>query len=223
MGFVKDTNPRLRRNVKNIKISINGHLLKSSNDVRLLGVQFQTNNRFIKHVNNRLLKAKRAKFHISKILKNKCVPKVIKCSVYKLYIRPIITYASPVWCRPPSISSHQMERLRIFERSCLKSAANIKRPQGTFKHISVKAIYSQANCMRIDRFIAKNHVNFFNKIRHSNIDKFNMITNNISHGSYPNINHIHNLHENGQLILNDQMLLFHQRYNGNGTVYKTAQ
>lgn len=223
MGFVRDTSPKLRRNAKKMKISINGHIVEPSNVVRLLGVRFQTNNRFINHVNTQLTKAKRAKFHISKILKNKYIPRNVKCTMYKLFIRPILTYASPVWCMPPSLSSHQMEKLRIFERACLKSAANIKRPIGTYKHVNIKKIYSQARCMRIDRFIAKNNTNFFQKIRQTNEDKFNMITNLASQGPYPNINHIHVLHENGQLILNDQLLLFHQRYNGNGSVYNTGQ
>lgn len=223
MGYVRDTNSRLRSKAKNIKITINGNLIPHSNNVRLLGVQFQTNNRFTRHVNIRIQKAKGARFHTAKLLRNKFIPISIKCSIYKQFLRPILTYASPVWCRPPSISSHQMERLRKFERDCLRSAANIKRPRGSFKHINIKAIYSQTNCMRIDRFIAKNHVNFFQRIRLSNREKFNTIINQVSNGPYPNIDHIHTLHESGNLILNDQMLLFHQRYNGNGLVYNTGQ
>ena len=69
LGMARDTNPRLRRCTRQIKISISGHVLQASNDIRLLGVRVQTNNRFTKHVELRIQKARRAKFHIGGMLK----------------------------------------------------------------------------------------------------------------------------------------------------------
>lgn len=206
-----------------MKISISGHALQAKNDIRLLGVRVQTNNRFTRHVESRIQKARRAKFHIGGILRNKHVDKRIKCMVYKLYIRPILTYAAPVWCRPPAVSAHQMERLRIFERSCLRSAANVHRPRGQYKHVRIGRIYSAARCIRIDRFVARNHIRFFAKVKSSSNTKFSQIADRPVPGTYPPIDHIRDLHERGLLVQNDQMLLFHQRYSGNGLVYNTGQ
>lgn len=186
-------------------------------------VRVQTNNRFTKHVASRIQKARRAKFHIGGMLRNRHVDVRIKCMVYKLYIRPILTHAAPVWCRPPSVSAHQMEKFRIFERSCLRSAANIHRPRGQYRPARIGSIYSAARCARIDRFVARNHIRFFTGVRSSGDTKFSQITDRSVPGPYPPIDHIRDLHERGTLVQNDQMLLFHQRYSGNRLVYNTGQ
>lgn len=72
----------------------------------------------------------------------------IKCMLYKLYIRLILIYAAPVWCRLPAVSAHQMERFRIFKRSCPRSAANIRRPRGQFKLVRIGSIYALTDLLR---------------------------------------------------------------------------
>lgn len=223
LGMARDTNPGLRRRTRHMAISIAGHALRAKDDIRLLGVRVQTNNRFTKHIELRIQKARRAKFHIGGLLRNKHVDTHIKCMVYKLYIRPILTFAAPVWCRPPQVSAHQMERLRVFERACLRSAANIQRPRGQFRHVRVGRIYSESRCPRIDRFVAQNHIRFFTRVSTSDNFKFSQITGRSVPGPYPPINHVHDLHERGFLVCNNQMLLFHQRYSGDGLVYNTGQ
>lgn len=101
LGQVRDTTRKLRRETRNMKISIRGHLLEHRNDIRLLGLQVQTNNRFTKNVKIRLQKARKTKFLLKRILGNKHIDNSIKTNIYKLYIRPILMYASPVWCRQP--------------------------------------------------------------------------------------------------------------------------
>lgn len=127
MGQIRDTNVKIRRNTKLMKIFVNGHRIEPRTDIRLLGLQLQTNNRFTKNINIRLKKAKSAKFLLNRISRNSHIDTNIKTTMYKMYIRPILMYAAPVWCRQPQTSSHQMELLRVFERGCLRSTANIKR------------------------------------------------------------------------------------------------
>lgn len=69
MGLAKDTNPKLRQLCRNMKIKINGTIIKQSSNIRLLGVQFQSNNRFTENVKLRLQKAGRAKFCLKRLLK----------------------------------------------------------------------------------------------------------------------------------------------------------
>lgn len=49
-------------------------------------------------------KGLRAKFHLGGILRNRCIEKRIKCSMYKLNIRPI-SFGGSVWCRQPPTSA----------------------------------------------------------------------------------------------------------------------
>lgn len=226
MGLVKDTKARLRKNSRNMKMQINGTQIKHSNNIRLLGVQFQTNNRFTKNIKIRINKARKAKASLNRILRNSTIDKKIKTNIYKIYIRPILMYGAPTWCLPPSVSSHQMELLRTFERGCLRSTANIRRDIGSFKHIKIQRIYDESGCIRIDRFIMQRHINFYNRCKHSGNIKFKYGNNstNRQNGPYNHISHLFDLNERGLLLANENLLLFHRRYNNQpGTVYNTGQ
>lgn len=224
LGQAKDTNPRLRKNTRNIKIMINGHLIKPSGDIRLLGLQLQTNNRFTKNITIRINKARTTKFHLNKIFRNKNINTRIKTNMYKLYIRPILMYASQIWCRQPQTSSHQMERIRVFERKCLRSTANIKRARNSYKHVNATDIYKSADCIRIDRFAIQNNISFFAKCKATRNNKFEKIVKNFHYRPYQCMPHYKNLHDAGRLLQNDKLLIFNAKYNGqNGSVYNTNQ
>lgn len=102
MGLVRDTNARLRKNCRKMKIQINGTQIKHSNNIRLLGVQFQTNNRFTKNIKIIIGRARKARAKLNQILRNGTIDQKIKTNIYKIYIRPILMYAAPIWCLPRS-------------------------------------------------------------------------------------------------------------------------
>lgn len=81
-----------------------GHLIPPSGDIKLLGLRLQTNNRFNKHINIRLNLAKKFKFHLSKNFGSAKIDTKIKTNMYKLYVRSILMYALPVWCRKPQVT-----------------------------------------------------------------------------------------------------------------------
>lgn len=224
MGRVADTNFKIRRGARNMKIALDGKIVPIKNEIRLLGVQLQTNNLFTKNVRIRLEKTRRAKFAIKRVLKNKMISSSIKTSIYKIYLRSILTYAAPVWCHQPSMSSHQMELFRNFERGCLRSAANIKRDIGSFKHIRAEEIYKQSECDRIDRFIANLHCNFYDKCLKSKNHKFKFRQFN-SRGRYKPAYHLHKLRVKNRLFDADNNLTyFNSRFNGlPGLVYNVQQ
>lgn len=224
MGQVRDSNPKLRKQTRNMNVMIKGHGLIAKKDIRLLGLQIQTNNRFNKHIELRLNKARKTRFCINRILRNSVIDPKIKCNMYKMYIRSVLMYASPVWCRQPQVSSHQMELLRRFERDCLRSAANIQRPRGCYKHISASEIYKASSCMRIDRFVAMAHTNFYGKCSGSRNQKFEGIMRGFGGQTYSHMPDLYEQHKNGALIINDRMTTFNTRYNGQpGLVYATGQ
>lgn len=84
-------------------------------------------------------------------------------------------------------------------------------------------IYAAAGCRRIDRFMAQRHVQFYSNIHLADSAKFAQIVAQGSPGVYPQVDHLHHLHVNGQLEVNDILLLFHQRYSGAGLVYNLDQ
>ena len=72
--------------------------------------------------------------------------------MYQSLIRPIITYACPIWF---NISPSYMQKLRIFERKCLRSCTKLYRSSHSnyIKYVSNKKLYNAANIIRIDNFI----------------------------------------------------------------------
>lgn len=224
MGQIKDTNRNLRRKTRNIKTSIGGHIVPPSADIRLLGLRLQTNNRFSKHIGIRLNLAKKTKFHLNRIFKSAKIDTRIKTTMYKLYVRSILMYASPVWCRQPQVTSHQMELLRSFERGCLRSTANIQRPRGTYKHISARDIHDASACMRIGRFATMAHINFYRKCLCYNNTKFDKIKPRFAKNPYSCMPSLYDQHCAGNLLNNNKLEIFNTRYNGNpGLIYSTGQ
>lgn len=223
MGFVRDTNPRLRRRVRGMRVSMGGHLIRPASHIRLLGVRFQTNGRFVRHVDDRLRKASRAKWHVGRIIRNRFIEPRIKNNVYKQYLRAILTFGSPVWCIPPLISAHQMERLRVFERSALRSASNVRRERGSYMHLPASRLYELARCPRIDRHVTTRHIKFYQCIAEAGLPKLNDIVAQGTPGFYPPIDQVNRLHQSDGLLQNDRLLLFHQRYDDTGLVYNQGQ
>lgn len=222
LGLARETHNRtLRRNTKKMAVSVSGHLLKAAPSIRILGLHLQKNGRFIRHLDLRLKKLRRAKYLLGGILRNHKINTKIKTNIYKLYLRPLLTYASPVWCRQPCLSSHQMERMRRFERSCLRSTANIKRKRGDFKHLNARDIYRISKCPRIDHHIAQRHIRFYENEKFTNIT----VTAQRTAGQYPPIDHLLKLKDEDRLYDGGNLLqLFHQRYNGEaGAVYNVRQ
>lgn len=224
VGAVKDTGINLRKRARNMKISLNGNILPFSKSIRLLGVQFQINNLATENIKIRLSKARRAKMAIKRILSNQHIDINVKKTIYKLFIRSILTYGSPIWCQPPQVSSHQMELLRRFERTCLRNVANIKRPIGCYKHVKIKDIYDISNIERIDNFITKLHINFYQKCLLQRSTKFSYTQFNGTGRKFKPIYYLHKLHTRGRLLDNGLLKIFHRRYNNrSGLVYNPAQ
>lgn len=123
--------------------------------IRLLGLTMNRNNRFVGHVDAALEKARRSYLALRPLLRSQLIEARIRVNIYKIYIRPILTYASAIWAWPVLLSSHQMERIRIFERKVLRSAADVRRAIGSYKYTTNAELHRRANCPRIDRFIVE--------------------------------------------------------------------
>ncbi|KYQ54675.1 Carboxy-terminal domain RNA polymerase II polypeptide A small phosphatase 1 [Trachymyrmex zeteki] len=76
----------------------------------------------------------------------------VKVLCYQLLIRPIIAYACCIWF---NVSASIMERIRVFERKCLRACLNLNRTAESdyTKYVSNLTLYNTAKIPRIDNFM----------------------------------------------------------------------
>jgi len=95
----------------------------------------------------------------------------VKIICYKAFIRPILIYACPIWW---NISPAYMEKIRLFERKCLRVCLNTYRSaHSDFKHYtSNKTLLDTAQINRIDMFIIKTIKNRFARLPYISENEF---------------------------------------------------
>lgn len=81
MGFVKETNYKMRRGSRHMKIRINGHILEHYTQIKLLGVFLSRNNRFVRHVDYVLGKARRSFFALRLLIRSKLIDPCIRVNI----------------------------------------------------------------------------------------------------------------------------------------------
>ena len=116
---------------------------------------------------------------LKRLFYNRYLNHRLKILAYMALIRPIITYGCPIWF---NVSASTMEKIRVFERKCLRACLSEYRSAETnyFYYISNKKIYNKANVPRIDNFILKLTRNHFASTR-------SVLTNGLIQGlTYPN-------------------------------------
>lgn len=97
-----------------------------------------------KHVEIQLEKAKKAVQTHSRIFYSRYLNNRIKVICYMLLVRPILTHGCLVWY---NVGPTIMEKLRAFERKCLRACTGLYRSEETN--------YNAANIPRLDNFIIK--------------------------------------------------------------------
>lgn len=222
LGFARESGRRLRSRFQRITISINGHVLPIEKQLRFLGVIFDRNNRFVRHVDHVLSRAKKAFFAMRPILRSKLVD--ARINLYKSFIRPMVTYAAAIWAREKSLSSHQMERIRSFERGILRTAANVKRNIGSFRYINNTELHRKADYMRIDRFMINKSTDFYERCATSPFEKIRGLVTPGRAGTFTSLSELWRRANNNELFTNDKLLIFNKSYDDAGrSVYNTHQ
>lgn len=215
-------------------LKIGGDTIKLADKIRYLGVIFCERMEFIRHIDFTLDRAKKVYFAYQSVLShNGGLSKKIKLLLYKQVIRPIISYAFPVWF---VISSSQMERLRRWERSILTyclGMGHVVRPDGSFRRRSCRAIYDAADLERIDLFLMKGALRFLetaqtvdNELLRGSLN-FHIDADTLAIRKHLPPVALLKLNEQNLLYNNDNNLVFyHRRFNTlnvTDTVYITTQ
>lgn len=159
---VAKCNSNIKRKWKmfSIKSKMKNTTIPNKQIVKYLGVHLDKFLYYNEHVKKSLINARNAFFNYKNLFYSKYVQTRVKIIMYKSLIRPIIVYGCPIWF---NISPSYMEKLRKFERQCLRVCTKMYRsPESGFKkYISNEKLYNKANITRIDNFIIniiRNHI-----------------------------------------------------------------
>lgn len=175
----------IKQNWKNFCIKdaeIQGETIKHKTTVKYLGINLDQHLSYTIHNQIQLEKSKKTFMKIKRLFYCKHLNSEIKILCYQLLVRPILTYGCPIWY---NISAHIMEKMRVFERSCLRACIGKYRNLNleNLHYISNQKLYNNANIKRIDNFIVKlirNHFANATSIRQNTL---------ICHVNYPNENY----------------------------------
>ncbi|CAD6236622.1 GSCOCG00012474001-RA-CDS, partial [Cotesia congregata] len=143
--------------------------------VRYLGVHLDYTLKNKDHLDTQLKAASNAFKSNSRIFYSKYLSVKAKIICYQLLVRPILTYAAPIWWNSNPTT---MEKLRAFERRCLRACTGLYRASKSNyqKFVSNEKLYEAADIPRIDNFIIKLVRDYFAKLPEIN----NEIINNLA-------------------------------------------
>lgn len=149
-----------RRNWKSFQIKIGNVNIQQQKIVKYLGINLDSLCYLTEHINLQLAKAKSAIYGNKKIFFSKYLNPAVKKICYQTLIRPIITYACPVWY---NCSASYMERIRKFERACIRRCQGEwrKADTGYLHYVSNQTQYNNFGIERIDTHIirlTRNHI-----------------------------------------------------------------
>jgi len=119
-----------------------------------------------------------------------------------------------------------MEKIRIFERECLRTASNTYRAVGSYMRLSNSRLYEKCSIQRIDNFMINNTIRFFEKTKNK-LPQFGRLIslNPDMNRRYKPIDYIFLRNENGSLRNDDGLIdLFNKAYSDDSKiVYNIGQ
>ena len=159
--------PKKRDIIKNFKIILvsdkKTYELENKKSVRYLGMQLDYLIRMNEHIEIQLKKASDSFKKYCRLFFCKNLEARAKVICYQLLIRPIVTYGAPIWW---NMSASMAEKLRKFERSCLRVCLHTYRsPHSGYKRmLSNFELYNMAQIPRIDCFTLKLTRDYYQQI-----------------------------------------------------------
>lgn len=151
------------------------------NSVKYLGVCLDKRMSFMDNTKNLTNKAHKTIRVLYPLLnRNSKLSISTKRLLYTAIIRPIITYASPVWC---SMSKTSMTKIQRLQNKCLRLVLNKE------WYTTINELHELTGIERIETFIKRLSINFYtNQIKNSDLTK-NMILDRNALNSLPMTKH----------------------------------
>lgn len=148
------TRGRSVANCRGVKINLpDGSTISTSNDVKYLGVHFNEKFRFNPHSKTVIKKAAFAFHRVYPLMrKQNGLSTRTKLLLYKQLIRPIITYAFPVWY---TISKTYLKKLAIFERKMLRVCTGLRYDPIRRRHVRSSQLYEEAKVKPLERYMVE--------------------------------------------------------------------
>jgi hypothetical protein len=137
----------MRQEEENNKITFDGKTLNWAPSVKYLGVVLDSKLLLSKNIDNNVAKAGKAMSVLFPLLKkNSCLPLKSKLTLYRSYIRPILTYACPVFA---NAAKTHLNKLQVKQNKNLRMVLNA--PFRT----RIQTLHKKANIPTIHEFITK--------------------------------------------------------------------
>ena len=148
-----------------------GEIIPHKKCVRYLGIHLDEKLYFQQHIETQLTKAKNGFWKVKRLFLSKHLNSRVKILCYQALIRPIITYGCPIWY---NISASLMEKIRVFERKCIRACLGTYRSASSNyrNFVSNKKIYDSSKIHRIDCHILKltrNHFAHASKVKENSL------------------------------------------------------
>lgn len=141
----------------NYQVQVGGVPIKWKDEIPYLGVELDSKLSFKKHTDTTLRKSNGIISTLFSIFKkDSTLPTHLKLLVYKLYIRPIFTYAAPLLANAPIT---QMNRLQVMQNKCLRMALSMPR------YTMVTELHELAKIPTVAEFIKKLSDSFYDRSR----------------------------------------------------------
>lgn len=149
-----------RRRIPSRPFTVQGKLIPFSDSIKYLGVTLDRKLLFKKHLENTCLKAIKCGRSLYPLLNRKSKLNIKnKLLLYKMCIRPILTYACPVW---ENCAKSHRKKLQIIQNKNLKIIYNLPR------RFPTRDLHMKSKQKTIDTAISEMTLTFKRKCRDSN-------------------------------------------------------
>lgn len=151
-----------RRRAPSLPLMYRSTQIEFAKSVKYLGVHLDAKLTFAEHIKYTRDKAHTCFGALYPLLRSRAhLDKSIKMTLFKSMIRPILTYASPVWT--DAAQSHR-KQLQVIQNKCIKTIFNLpwRQPSNSLHHITGLA--------PLDLFISTGTVKFISACRNSDFE-----------------------------------------------------
>ena len=161
--FSKST--KMIQKISNDSISFNGQSFNWKESVKYLGVILDRKLTFKHHIDRSIQKANAASFSSLYCLLSRKSSTTLdsKIRIYKSFIRPILTYACPIFA---NAAFCHLRKLQLFQNKFIRMILNVN----WFDFKKVNEIHRSTNIPLMSDFISRLTGNFYSKVAHHSND-----------------------------------------------------